>query len=281
MLRLALLLIVVVGLVAACAESPTDPSGSPTAAPTPSATATPIGFSALGLLQRSTDVMNGVLSLRATIAARTVSPDESAAWAMEIETAEDGTTRVVMRVTSPDEQRQFELIETSTHVYMKEGNAGWLRASAETAHVPSSTVDPNLFQGMFDGGDVPWEFVIVEALGMEDVRGVQAEHLRIQVDFTAMMQAQIQQLQEEMGGQEAAMSELFEGLFSLLPAIDLEMWVDGQGYVRKQRMQTTMGTEMAVTMDAEIFDFNEEIVIELPTDYVESDVPLSIPDPLG
>ena len=75
--------------------------------------------------------------------------------------------------------------------------------------------------------------------------------------------------------------ELLEEQAGLLPEFDVEVWVDEQYVARKQSMRMAMGEEMAVTIDAEIFDVNEDIVIHLPPDYVDSVGPLSIPDPLG
>lgn len=288
-IRLLVVLIVAVSLLAACDESSLEPTGTPTSAPvsTPTPTATPIpeGFSALELLHQSTDAMAEVQSLRATMDGELISPEESAAWAMEMEVAADGTTRIVMTVTSAvdglDVQQQFEVIQSSTYVYLKDPVTGWVRASIEAADLPSSTFDSNLFLDLFKDEDIPWEYISVEALGQEDIHGVSAEHLQVRVDFQALMQAQMQELQEGMGEQEAAMSELFQALTALIPPVELELWVDQQGFVRKQHMQMSMGTEIAVTVNVEIFDINEEVVIDLPQDFVETDEPLSIPDLRG
>jgi hypothetical protein len=202
--------------------------------------------------------MAQVQSMRVTMDGELISPEESATWALEMEMAADGTAYVSMTVNSLEEQRQFELIQTSTHVYMKEPDAGWVRSVIEAAHLPSSTFDHNSFLDLFDDDDIPWEFVYVDALGMEDIRGVKAEHLRVQVDFSALMQAEVQEFQGEMGGQEAALSDLFEALTALVPTVNLEMWVDQQGFVIKQRMQMAMGTLMSATIDLEMFDINED-----------------------
>ncbi len=279
--RLLVVLIAAVSLLAGCDESSIEPAGSSTPTPTSTTTPTPIDFSAIDVLMQSTDAMTEVQSLRATMDGELVSPEESFTWAMEMEVAADGTAHVIMTVTSLEEQRHFELIQSLTHVYMKEPDAGWVRASIEAAGVPSSTFDHNLFLGLFYDEDIPWEFVTVEALGLEDIRGVKAEHLRVQADFSALMQAEMQEFQGEMGDQEAAMSDLFEALTALVPAVDMEMWVDQQGFVRKQHMQMTIGTLMAAIMDVELFDINSDIAIDLPADYVESEEPLSIPDLRG
>jgi hypothetical protein len=225
--------------------------------------------------------MAQVQSMRATMDGELISPEESFTWALEMEMAADGTAHVSMTVSSLEERQHFELIQTSAYVYMKESDAGWVRSAIEEADLPSSTFDHNPFLDLFEGDDIPWEIVSVDALGLEDVRGVKAEHLRVQVDFSALMQAEMQEFQGEMGDQEAAMSDLFEALTALVPAVDLEMWVDQQGFVRKQHMQMSMGTLMGVTIDLEMFDINEDIVIDLPADYVESSEPLSIPELRG
>ena len=53
----------------------------------------------------------------------------------------------------------------------------------------------------------------------------------------------------------------------------LDFWVDGQGYNRKVAVEMLMGDTMSITMDMRMFDFNEEVVIDVPIDY--SELPLS------
>jgi len=185
----------------------------------------------------------------------------------------EGIMHAIMTMSSPDGQGSFELIQSAAYIYMKEPEAEWIRTNVVTTDLPDSVFDPNLFQGIFDDPNIPWEFVTVEALGSELVRGVQAEHVLVQVDLLALMQAQLQKLHQDMedlGELGALVGGLFEDQVALIPNYDIEMWVDMNGIVRKQRVQMSIGTEMAVTMNAEIFDINEDIIVLLPTDYVDS-----------
>ena len=217
-------------LAAACGEE----AGSTVTGPSP-----------LEVLISSTHPIPAVESLRGTIAAEMVSPEESLTWAAEVEMTKEGTMHAALTMSSPDEQWHFELIQTPTHVYMKESDAPWIRTSIETAELPSSTFETDLFQGIFDDHEIPWEVVTVETLGWEEIGGVKAEHLQIQVDLLALMRAQLQEFREEVIGQEVPVDEMFAEILeeqaALLPEFNVEVWVDEQYIARKQSMRMAMG----------------------------------------
>ena len=137
-------------LAAACGEE----AGSTVTGPSP-----------LEVLMSSTHPIPAVESLRGTIGAEMFSPEESLTLAAEVEINREGTMRATLAMSSPVEQWHFELIQTSTHVYMKEPGAAWIRTGIETAELPSSTFETDLFQGIFGDQEIPWEVVTVETLG--------------------------------------------------------------------------------------------------------------------
>ena len=56
----------------------------------------------------------------------------------------------------------------------------------------------------------------------------------------------------------------FETFLQDLLQMELELWVDAEGYSRRARIEMSMADMMFVEIDQRMFDFDEDIIIRLP-----------------
>lgn len=168
----------------------------------------------------------------------------------------------------------IEMVVDGDTTYMKsemfsmmgEDSKPWVRADTdevgeEDMFGPTATNDPSEFLAFLEnaGGEVT-------EVGNETIRGVETKHVKTELDIEAMM---ADATDEEKAEMEEALAEMgAEG-----GVIPTEAWIDGDGFVRKLTMVfdfNSMGatdTEMegvAMTIDIEMYDFNEPMDIQVP-----------------
>ena len=106
----------------------------------------------------------------------------------------------------------------------------------------------------------------VTEVGNEEIRGVETKHVTVDLDLVAMME-------DASEDERAEMEEALEELGASGGTIPTEAWIDGDGYVRKLRMAfdfDEMGASdpemsgVSMTIDIEMYDFNEPLDIEVP-----------------
>ncbi len=189
-------------------------------------------------------------------------------------TVDMGDLMGMMSDGSPDSGR-MELVIDGETVYVRSDlyasfsdGKPWVTLSADGASLDDAGVgvqqDPAAFLDFLEGvGDE------LETVGREELRGVPTTHVRTDIDMAALMaeasDAERAEMEESLSGMGAA--EAFG-------SVPVEAWVDDDGYVRRFTMTFDMsglteeaGAEVgpiSMTMDIELYDFNEPVTIEVP-----------------
>ncbi len=269
--RLAVLIVPVVVLPAACGTPSPEPTPTPTPAPTP-----------LEVIQNSAARMQEVQSFRADldmdmdlqIEGEAVPLTMTAQMAWGSDGAIDMT--FTMDLPAPIGSQTFQEILSGGDVYLKLGDLGWFRLTGEAAQeftgLDPETLNLDFFRGLVPSGDVPWDLYAIEDLGREEVDGVQTQRFGIQVDIPRLMRELDPETRERLlqtfgafGQDPAQIEELMEGA----DIRRMEVWIDDQGYQRRTLMDIGYGTQGSVRFDILITDLNQDIAVEPPDEYRE------------
>ena len=151
---------------------------------------------------------------------------------------------------------------------------GWFRmdleAAAQAAGVSAEMLaDPrmSLFKSFFSAEDLPWELYRVDSAGREKIDGAQTEHLNIQVDFKELW-GSLDSREKDQFAQAFAVPGLEIGeIFEETEVRGMEVWIDDRGFQRRATVDMLLGDFMSMKMDMRMFDFDQDIRIELPKDY--------------
>lgn len=104
-------------------------------------------------------------------------------------------------------------------------------------------------------------------LGSEEVRGVEARHVRTTLDLKAYLAAAAPKLREQL----RPVVDQFEQMAgSVSPVVDA--WIDDEGLVRRIALDlgvaapgaATAGVALEMTMAIDLFDFGADVAIEVP-----------------
>ncbi|MFQ5945642.1 MAG: hypothetical protein ACE5NC_05250 [Anaerolineae bacterium] len=269
--RLAVLIVPLLLLSAAC--------GTPAPAPTPTPTPTP---TPLEVMQGSAARMQEVQSFRAEL---DMDMDlevegESVALTMtaQMAWAQDGTIDMAftMELPAPLGQMAFQEIVSEGDIYLRLGDLGWFRLTGEAAReftgLDPETLSLDFFRGLVPAGDVPWDLYTIEDLGREEVDGVQTQHLGIQVDIPRLLREldpeSRQQLIQTFGAFGQDPTQL-EELMESAEIRQMEVWIDDQGYQRRTLMEISYGALGTVRFDILVSDLNQDITVQPPDEYRE------------
>ena len=281
-LGLAVVLLVFVVLAVACSEVVPSTQSIETVTPRT------LSQTPLELYKSSFERTSGVRSFRSRVDIETKMLGQNLPVSMDIEMGQDGRMRMITAMDMPDGNLDFEMVIDGSYVYLKMPDImnilsiGWVRMGIEEVEEltgQSLGLDINDYFGarLFPDDDVPWELHTVESLGREELDGVPTERLSVQVDFPKY----IEQLDDEDLGQlleavelSGALSDLagLQELMDQMALLGMEVWIDDEGYTRRTLMEVEMallGGEISTSIDMRMFDFDEEIQIELPEDYQE------------
>lgn len=174
----------------------------------------------------------------------------------------------------PADAGVMEMVIDGETVYLKSslfsmlGEEGkpWVKASADEVSGDSLgagvQTDPSGFLDFLKGASDT-----VDEVGTEEVRGVSTTHLRAELDLVKLME----------DASEAEKAELEQQLDSLggapeLRSVPVDVWIDGDGYVRKLTMafdvpDASSGDSRgatSMTMTLELYDFDEPVEIQIP-----------------
>ena len=264
--------LVLIGTVgAACASEPT-----------PTLTPTPTPLSPLELLQRSYERGKDIKSFRTHVDMEIATPDEHVVMVVDVETGQDGRVRSVLEVAEAGDKQSVEMIIALHYVYVKVPDAGWTQMSARTMAESSGQSlevlsEPTAFySSLFPTQNVPWQLYKVESLGMEQLDGIQAEHLSIAFDFKQIWDHLDEEQKQQLLQASPDPDVSSEDLIGAMQVDGVEVWIDDEGYSRRTIMEivfegdglASLGDEKAsMKMDMRIFDINNEITIRLPEGY--------------
>ena len=228
---------------------------------------------ALELFKRTSERMRDVESFRSRSqldVASTVGQNLSVT--VDVNKAQDGRVHVTYVTHGPAGAETTEMIIAETDVYLQIPDLGWIRTSAEFQEELVSQLVQSANIGFFDlfpAGDVPWEIFAVESLGRGRVDGVPAEHIRVRLDFEELWQS-IDEKEKQRLFQAIAPIGAARGLEDLEEIIGqvqiegIELWIDEEGYTRRSTFQVVLFGLASSAWDTRVYDFGEEISIELP-----------------
>lgn len=145
------------------------------------------------------------------------------------------------------------------------GTSGWLSATPEelaaaggSLGVTGGTGDPSHLLDTLRGiaGDV-------DEVGPDEVRGVATTRYRATVDLG-------QAIDQAPEAQREDLRTMLDQLGSDVASIPVEVWVDADGLARRFVMDfgdlaaQTMGVDGSATLTLELFDYGEDVAIEVP-----------------
>ena len=209
-------------------------------------------------------------------------PDEHVVITVDMETGQDGRVRTVLEVDESGDKQSVDMIIAAPYVYVKVPDAGWTqlsaRAMAETSGQSLEVLsNPTTFySSLFPTQAVPWELYTVESLGLEQVDGVQAEHLSITFDFQQIWDHLAEEQKHQLLQASPDPEVSFEELIGAMQVDGVEVWIDDERYSRRTIMEIVFEGEgipslsdgkVSMKMDMRMFDINNEITIRLPEGY--------------
>lgn len=123
-----------------------------------------------------------------------------------------------------------------------------------------------------------WQSFTVKSLGDEEVNGVVAEHLEIEVDLKELWDQLIHELNDQLGGTLSLPPEETDEAWKVisqgLEIKESDVWIDHEGYLRKAVLALAFGlpdsldkSVIEFEMEINLFDYGEDIIIELPAEY--------------
>jgi hypothetical protein len=129
--------------------------------------------------------------------------------------------------------------------------------------------------------EVFWQFFDVKSLGDEEVNGVVAEHLVIEVDLQDFWDQLSNEWNEQFAGNmmlsPEETDEAWEVISQGLEVKTFDAWIDHQGYLRKAvlamafRLPESLDSRTVIEFEMEmiLYDYDQDIIIELPAEYEE------------
>ena len=263
-------LVALFALVISCGGSSPDISRSQSFPP---------GETPLGLLKRSTGVMDTLGSFRAHMNMDGIVSGADLSVSMDIEIGDNDWAHTDMSIDTSDGRVRVEQVLTQRYAYtsIPSEDIGWMRidleALAESESLPSQLLtDPTGFSSsIFPAEDIPWDLYCIESAGREPINGVETEHLKITLDFQELWAALNPQQQQQMGllFNPATLGFDPEELPEQIKYEGLEMWIDGPGYIRRFELNFAVGDAVSLSMDMTMFDIGESIDVDEPDDYIE------------
>ena len=229
-------------------------------------------LSPLEILQKSVERQKNIKSFRSSIDVILRAMGERVTMTADIKMDQDGRMRMDSSMDAPDGEMSFTFIISEPDLYMKMPDADWVLipggAAEELMDESLSGFETDLLGSFFSAEEIPWDSFSVKSLGKEHVDNVETEHLWIQVDLQKLWQEAPDETKQFI---ESVLSEEFgefQEFLEELRQMDLDLWIDDQGYSRRARIEMNISNMMFVEMDQRMFDFNEDIVIGLPQNAV-------------
>jgi hypothetical protein len=227
------------------------------------------------LLQRSLLLTDALQSFRAHVDMDMKMQGQDFPLSFDMSKAVNGRMHLVMDMGALAGGMRMEMIIAGDEMFANLPGAGWMRLDASALSGMLGQAGPGIddplgmFDSLFPTGDLPLDLYNIQSLGADEVDGVPTEHLLILMDFSKILGAIGQ-------GNDAQFSQLMaltgepvpDGLGDL--AInEIEVWIDEEGYIRRILMGIAMSSASSVRFDMKMFDFNDDITVDLPASYSE------------
>ena len=228
---------------------------------------------AVALLKWSSQRMNEVTSFRANMTMEVDAQGQASAISMVMETSRDGRMRTTMDFSILGETQTVESIVDGSHFYAKVPIMGWVRMDATMLDAfggpTRDALSLDFFSNLLPAGEVPWELYTVRDLGREQVDGIDTQHLSVQLDFQEVWEhlddGRRDQLLLGMAPPPGTLD--VSKLVDKTRIRDVEIWIDDQGYSRRQRLVFDLGEVASATIDMRMSAFDEDLSIRLPAQY--------------
>ena len=188
----------------------------------------------------------------------------------DLEIGRDGRTRATVLIDTPEGRRSFETITSPPEIYLWVPVVGWFCTLSEDAEELADLLQglgTGLLSDLFPSGETPWELYTVESLGSEEVDGVEAQRISIRPNIQDLIGLLDQDKRQEFLQSQFPGGGLTDELLQQMALKGLEEWIDDEGYTRRREMELVVDEETSTKVDMRMFDFNEDIVIELPKEY--------------
>ena len=276
--RFPLLSACVLGLVVfamACegSSSPQAASTDSAATTTEPAATTEALSEGVQVLKWSSERMALVTSFQSSMTMEVVNRGLSSLLSIEMQASDDGRTRTIMNITILGQEQTVESIVDGSHVYTKIPLVGWLRMDADALDLfggpTRDALGLDFFNNLLPAGDVPWNLYTVVSLGRDQVDGVDTEHLSVEIDLQEVWEHldDGQQNQLLLGLAPPPGTLDVTELLGDARITDLDVWIDNDGYSRKQTLTFDLGSVVSANVDMRTFGFGEDVAIALPTLY--------------
>ena len=227
---------------------------------------------------------NNLTSFRANMNLVMEADGEVVTVRADMEQGKDGRARLSMDLDMGRDlggPTRMEMIIDAPDLYVNTNGEGWQLFSGEHLGVMGSEIIPSsteLFGNPFDMNEALWQSFTVKSLGDEEVNGVVAEHLEIEVDLKDLWDQLIDELNQQLGGtltlSPEETNEAWEAISQGLEIKEFDAWIDHQGFLRKAVLALNIGlpessdsTVIEFEMEINLFDYGEDIIIELPAEY--------------
>ncbi len=167
----------------------------------------------------------------------------------------------------------MELVAEGDTFYMRApmfsvltGDAGWLSLSPEDLGVSADAFGPGV--GAYDPSKMLESLRGVtgepEAVGTEEVRGVDTTHYRASMDLEQALAAAPADQREALEQQLRMLGDMSDADFPV------DVWVDADGLPRRMQMDmgallAGLGEDGSMRMTMEFFDYGEPVSIEIPS----------------
>ena len=262
--------LVVVATACEGSDSPQAASTEPAAATTATATGLSEGVK---VLKWSSERMALVTSFQSSMTMEVANQGQSSLLSMEMQASDDGRTRTVMNISILGQEQTVESIVDGSHVYTKIPLVGWLRINADALDLlggpTRDALGLDFFNSLLPAGDVPWDLYTVVSLGRDQVDGVDTEHLSVEIDFQEVWEHLDDGRQNQLLLGLAPPPDTLDvsELLGEAQISDLEIWIDNDGYSRKQTLTFNLGNAVSANVNMRMFGFGEDVVITLPAQY--------------
>lgn len=264
-------------LAVACAEA--SPASAPAADADPTAVSVPL--TPTELLQKSFDRMKDVRSYKALLEAKIVAGGEVFSGRADLAFAENGDIKISAVGGQEDFQIGIGVKVIPPDVYISIPLLGWHRIDmAEMAEDEKFSPEDFGHEKLRDfviAETVPWYLIDAVSLGTEDVNGVRTEHLSVTADLMegwryAQESGLIDRLNAEFATEDEPEAEGMEDVETELSRLNItrsELWIDGEGLVRKAAIDASFEEDLSATLTVELDDYDTDIVVEPPSHYTD------------
>lgn len=227
-----------------------------TACGTPSAT--PPGDNPIALLAQNMQDAGGA-RMAMEMSLSNMGEDVEATMEGEVDFA-SGDARVNMQIAAPSSPGflEYKMLVVDQVMYfqppgMEETSGKWLKLEVGAMPGMSSMgMDPQSYVDFLQGASEE-----LGTIGEEVVRGVPTTHYRVEIDLDTLFET-------FMGTSDMSGPDLEKIRSELGDTLPVEVWIDGQGLLRRETVELAIGEGDPMQLSLEVFDYGIDVEVEAP-----------------